>query len=122
MSGVKGKVKGHSQIKKTKSAKCWLQSEDGLANIYQSLALTKPSIDNETPAMQLVSLSTTAKSTQIEFELEALDGDKEFALWCLLKECNEIRKHVQSLWVRYYNGKITLRIASELPNRASIII
>lgn len=51
------------------------------------------------------------------------DGDAAaFAIWCAFQDIREIRLHLQGVWRRYYDGKISFLIASQTTERAHFLL
>lgn len=116
-------------------------TKDILRNIYQGLPVEEPSaaflesrqvsskIVKEkshvfSPAKKPKKLKQKKKTSQVAtvFELEPQAEDEDFALWCLLKDCHQIRLYVRSLWHEYAAGSISLHIAALITDKAFLLI
>ncbi|KAK4552089.1 hypothetical protein LTR86_010625 [Recurvomyces mirabilis] len=62
------------------------------------------------------------KPEEQEYELEGIDTiDEPLAIWCLLKDLQDIRGHVRSLWQRFKDGKLSFLTVSRLTENATDI-
>ena len=97
-----------------------------LCNIYSGVSVVEQTDDLERnpvsgrhtvsePPNAMKSARGTPDST---FELESTEEDKAFALWCFLKDCNNIRTYVATLWSELRDGKLSARIASQVSGAA----
>lgn len=79
----------------------------GLSNAFALLEIDQPSPN------ALGSAPTTAgkKSPSVTFEMEADEDSTNFALWCFLQDCRDLRNEIAEMWVDYNEGRISLNAA-----------
>lgn len=57
------------------------------------------------------------------FELEGdEEEEKSFAIWCLLKDCHQLRSRVQTVWEQYSQGEISFLTATKVTEYSLAII
>ncbi|TKA80138.1 hypothetical protein B0A55_03321 [Friedmanniomyces simplex] len=79
-----------------------------LANIFEGLSVevTTTKATQRDPYVKSSSspLATSAAAAAVpQYELEAQDGEQNFAVWCFFKECREIRPFLLNTWNAYVN-------------------
>ncbi|KAF7198645.1 hypothetical protein HII31_00384 [Pseudocercospora fuligena] len=98
-------------------------SNDVFRNIYEGLELEEGSeVDAIQETVATINLEADRRAFKPRFKLEPLEEDKEVAMWCLLRDCHEIRLFNASLWERYASGQITLMTAADATEKAFVLI
>ncbi|EME79546.1 uncharacterized protein MYCFIDRAFT_85533 [Pseudocercospora fijiensis CIRAD86] len=98
-------------------------NNDVFRNIYQGLQLDESSdIDGIQVTLATTNLQSDGRAFKPTFKLESLEEDKEFAMWCLLRDCHEIRDFIRSLWESYANGQVTIMTAADVTEKAFVLI
>lgn len=132
------------KLAKMKSMPPTIDSGIATANLFDSLNLHKPPNQphltgakevvlpaSTAPEAETASLSKAAKkSKKIKiprsaapvFELEPQEQDAEFAMWCLFKDCHQIRLHIRGIWKEYVNRLISLHIAAKTTELAFLSV
>ena len=101
---------------------------DSMSNMFSYLNIYEPM--NDAPGMPSTSKPQTSKSgaskltasnpeaSKVDFELEEQDGDRSFAVWCLLYDIGELRQEVRTHWLKYRNGNISFSAVAEMSANA----
>lgn len=84
-----------------------------LVNVYQALFVEEPQV--EIPSSTARKKKRKPSRVPVKVELES-DGaaEKDFELWCFLRECYNIRHFVRDTWLRQQRGEISVDVASQV--------
>jgi len=97
------------------------EAKTSLTSLFESLGLEEPSANPLSDALQaspeevMVETSVPDEGASLELDEQA---EKEFALWCVLKDLKEIRDYIRSIWADYAEGKLSFMVASTITNAA----
>ncbi|KAK5119617.1 hypothetical protein LTR85_007446 [Meristemomyces frigidus] len=99
-------------------------ADEALGYAFASLHVDEPASTDEagTEAPARKPKPTTANNKKLRCELEKTDEDAVFALWCILKECHDVRLFVRDIWRQWRDGQLSLPTAGETTDKAFMLI
>lgn len=83
-----------------------------LVNVYQALFVEEPQIELASEVAR--EKKREPSKVPVKVELESDGAEKEFELWCFLRECYNIRNFVRDTWLRQQRGDISVDNASQV--------
>lgn len=97
-------------------------AKESLANLFVGLELEQPSdnpLGHAPPQSATDSPEDSAAANAADSSLELDDhAEKEFALWCFLKDLQEIRVYLRENWEDYAKGGVSFLAVSSLTDTA----
>lgn len=91
-----------------------------LANLFEHLDLEEPK-ENDAQSWLPAQLQSPKTPTDT-YEIEILEEDIKFTIFCFLKDATDIRLFVRRTWRQYRDGRITLETAALTMNSAISLI
>ena len=94
-----------------------------LGSVFSALLIEEGNSDN-TIDLLLSSSGTPRQSAgpHVDLELETREEDSNFALWCLLKECYDLRLYIQGIWDGFERGDMSFPTAASITDKAFTLI
>lgn len=94
------------------------------ANSFHVLEAEEPSESSNHLQKSRPTLNDQDIQPHTEVELENRDFDRDFALYCTLKESHDVRCSIKQVWSARHHGPnpVSLAIASQLTNNALILL
>lgn len=93
-----------------------------LVNVYQALFVEEPQVEIPSATWKK---KKRRKSSRIPMKVELEsdgDTDKDFELWCFLRECYNIRQFVRDTWLMQQRGELSVDAASQVSVMSVIVL
>jgi len=88
-----------------------------LVNVYQALFVEEPQVEIPSSTARKKKLKPPRLPVKVELESDGA-AEKDFELWCFLRECYNIRLFVRDTWLSQQRGETSVDIASQVTTSA----
>ena len=83
------------------------------SNTFSHLEIHEPADSSDPSEHPIKTKSTpTQEKRTVTFELEDLEAEVNFGIWCLLSDLRDLRSKVRALWKDYSDSKISFSAAT----------